>query len=145
MDKMLVVVVFNSERQAYEGVQVLKDLHAEFAITLYDEAVIAKDTSGRATVKEAADRGPLGMAVGLVAGSLVGLLGGPVGVAVGAAAGTVVGYLHDAAHWVVNWTFLEEVARRLESGKAAVVAEVWEEQVLPVDMRMEAVGGVDRA
>ena len=78
MDKMI-VTVFDSERQAFEGSQVLKDLHADGTITLYAEAVIAKDADGTVAVKRAADQGPLGTAVGLVTGSLVGLLGGLCG------------------------------------------------------------------
>ena len=38
--------------------------------------------------------------------------------------------------------FLEEVGRQLEPGKFAVVADVWEEWVMPVDARIEAAGGI---
>jgi uncharacterized membrane protein len=140
VDKML-VVVFDSERQAYEATRALKDLHAEGSITLYGQAVIAKDAGGTVTVKEAADEGPLGTAVGLVTGALVGVLGGPVGVMVGAVAGAYGGALFDVATIGVGEDFLDQVARRLEPGKAAVIAEIQEEWVLPVDTRLEALGG----
>jgi uncharacterized membrane protein len=140
MDKML-VVVFDSERQAYEGKRVLSDLHAEGNITVYGQAVIVKDASGNVTVKEAADEGPLGTAVGMVTGALVGLIAGPVGVAVGAAAGTYGGALYDLTTAGVGVSFLDEAAERLEPGKAAVVAEIQEEWVMPLETRMEAVGG----
>ena len=140
MDTML-VAVFDSERQAYEGYRALKDLHAEGSITLYAEVMIAKDAQGRLTIKEAADPGPLGTAVGVVAGALVGLLGGPVGVAVGAAAGMLGGATYDATNAVVNAQFLDEAAARLEPGKAAVIAEIQEEWAQPLDARMQAVGG----
>jgi ABC-type phosphate transport system auxiliary subunit len=42
----------------------------------------------------------------------------------------------------VGEDFLYEVEKSLLPGKAAVVAEVWEEWTLPVDTRMEALGGV---
>jgi hypothetical protein len=42
----------------------------------------------------------------------------------------------------VGEDFLVEVGQYLEPGKAAVVAEVWEAWVLPVDTRMQALGGV---
>ena len=77
MDDKMIVVVFDNEKKAYEGSKALKDLHAEGSITLYASAVIAKDADGKVTVKQAADQGPLGTAVGLVTGSLIGLLGGP--------------------------------------------------------------------
>jgi uncharacterized membrane protein len=141
MDKMI-VVVFDSESKAYEGSKVLRELHDEGSITLYAMGVIAKDASGKVSVKEAAEEGPLGTAVGLVTGSLIGLLGGPVGVAIGAGAGTFGGILYDLAAVGVGEDFLAEVGGHLQPGKTAVVAEVGEEWSMPVDTRMEAAGGV---
>jgi len=142
MDDKMIVVVFDNEKKAYEGSKDLRDLHAEGSITLYASAVIAKDASGKVTVKQAADQGPLGTAVGLVTGSLIGLLGGPVGVVLGAYVGTVGGVLYDLAKVGVSEDFLSEVGQNLQPGKVAVVAEVWEEWVMPIDTRMEAAGGV---
>jgi uncharacterized membrane protein len=141
MDKMI-VVVFDSESKAYEGSKALKELHDEGSITLYASAVIAKDAGGKVTVKEAADEGPLGTGIGLLTGSLIGLLGGPVGVAVGAYVGTFGGMLYDLANVGVGEDFLAEVGRQLQPGKTAVVAEVGEDWSMPVDTRMEAAGGV---
>jgi len=141
MDKMI-VVVFDSESKAYEGSKALKELDVQGSITLYAMGVIAKDASGKVTVKEAADEGPLGTAVGLMTGSLIGLLGGPVGVAIGAGAGMFGGILYDLATVGVGEDFLAEVGRRLQPGKTAVIAEVGEDWSMPVDTRMEAAGGV---
>ncbi len=142
MDDKMIVAIFDNEKQAYAGLKALKDLHAEGSITLYASAVIAKDADGKVTVKEAAERGPLGTGVGLVAGSLIGLLGGPVGAAFGAYTGSLGGVLYDLAKAGVGEDFLAEVEQQLQPGKVAVVAEVWEEWVMPVDTRMEAAGGV---
>jgi uncharacterized membrane protein len=141
MDKML-VTVFDSERKAYDGYRALRDLDAQGIITVYDQAVIAKDASGKASLKEAGDGAPVATAVGLATGSLIGLLGGPVGVAVGAAAGTYGGAIWDLARTGVSADFVDQVAERLQPGKAAVVAEIDEDWVVPVDTRMEAAGGV---
>jgi uncharacterized membrane protein len=138
----IIVVVFDSESKAYEGSRALKELHDEGSITLYASAVIAKDASEKVTVKEAADQGPLGTGVGLVTGSLIGLLGGPVGVAIGAYVGTFGGMLYDLATVGVGEDFLAEVGGQLKPGKTAVVAEIEEEWAMPVDTRMEAAGGV---
>jgi uncharacterized membrane protein len=142
MDDKMIVAVFDSEKQAYAGFKALRDLHAEGTITLYASAVIAKDADGKVIVKEAAERGPLGTGVGLVAGSLLGLLGGPMGAAWGAYTGSLGGVLYDLAKAGVGEDFLAEVEQQLQPGKVAVVAEVWEEWVMPVDTRMEAAGGV---
>jgi len=141
MDKIL-VVIFDDENKAYEGSRTLQDLHNEGNITLYAKAVIAKDATGQVNVKQTDDEGPVGTAVGLLTGSLLGLLAGPVGFVVGASAGMFSGMMYDLANLGVGEDFLVEVGQYLLPGKAAVVAEVWEEWVLPVDARMQAVGGV---
>jgi uncharacterized membrane protein len=141
MDKVL-VVVFDSESKAYEGSQALQELQNEGSINLYAKAVIARDTNGKVMVKQAGDEGPVGTAVGLLTGSLIGLLGGPVGVAIGVSLGMSGGMLYDLAQLGVGEDYLNEVGKSLLPGKAAVVAEVWEEWMLPVDSRMEALGGV---
>jgi uncharacterized membrane protein len=141
MDK-IVVVVFDSESKAYEGSLALQELQNEGSINLYAKAVIARDANGKLTVKESGDMGPVGTAVGLLTGSLLGLLGGPVGVAIGVGVGMSGGMLYDLAQLGVAEDYLDEVGKSLLPGKAAVVAEVWEEWTLPVDNRMEALGGV---
>lgn len=78
-----IVVVFPDEAKAYQGTRALKDLHSEGSLTVYGMAVISKDAGGKFAIKEAADEGPLGMAVGTVTGGLVGLLAGPVGLITG--------------------------------------------------------------
>jgi len=141
MDKML-VAVFDSEANAYEGSRILRELDAEGTLTLYAITVIAKDSTGMVTVKQPADEGPMGTAVGLLSGSLIGAVGGPAGIAIGAAAGTIGGALYDLTRVGVGEDFLGEVEQNLQRGKSAIVAEVWEDWVTPVDSRMEAAGGV---
>jgi len=141
MDKIL-VVMFDNESKAYEGSNALQELQNEGSINLYAKAVITRDANGKVEVKQAGDMGPIGTAVGLFTGSMIGLLGGPVGVAIGAYAGTVGGMVYDMANLGVGEDFLSDVEKSLQPGKAAIVAEVWEEWTLPVDTHMEALGGV---
>jgi hypothetical protein len=70
------------------------------------------------------------------------MIGGPLGVALGASAGTVGGLAYDLAHLGFGEDFLSAVAETLQPGKAAVIAEIEEEWTLPLDTRMEALGGV---
>ncbi|HEY6073409.1 MAG TPA: DUF1269 domain-containing protein, partial [Anaerolineales bacterium] len=141
MDKML-VVVFDSELKAYDGSRALQELQNEGSINLYAKAVIVRDAGGKVEIKQAGDMGPIGTAVGLLTGSLIGMIGGPVGLAVGAYAGTMGGMVYDLGNAGVSEDFLNEVGQSLKPGKAALVADVWEEWVLPADTRMEALGGV---
>ena len=141
MDKIL-VAVFDSQSGADQGFQALRDLHDAGTITLYSESVATKDASGKTRITRDSPSGPLGTAVGLLTGSLLGVLGGPVGVALGATAGTMGGAVYDLASLGVGADFVDQVAGLLEPGKWAVVAEVQEEQVPPVDARLVAAGGV---
>ena len=138
----IIAVVFDNESNAYEGSKILMDLNANGSITMYSMGVIAKDSSGKVTVKQAPDEGPLGTAFGLMTGSLIGLLGGPAGVAVGAGLGTSAGILWDLASLGVGDDFLAEIGDRLKPGKTAVIAEVEEQWTMPVDTSMEHAGGV---
>jgi uncharacterized membrane protein len=140
MDKMI-VIVFDDERKAYEGAKALKGLHAEGSLTLYQAAVLSKDTNGQVSVKDAADRGPVGTALGWATGGLIGLLGGPVGFVLGAATGTLAGSIYDLQQLGVGGDFIDEVSLYLLPGKTAVVAEIEEEWVTPLDTRVDQLGG----
>ena len=141
MGNKILVSVFDSERTAFEGLTALKDLHRDGDITLYASTVIAKDASGTVSVRQAADRGPIGTLVGIVTGGLVGLLGGPAGVAVGAYVGGFGGLMYDLFKAGVSMDFVDEVSASLTPGKAAVVADIDETWVTPIDTRLGALGG----
>lgn len=140
MNKML-VAIFDREDAAFEGLSALKDLHRDGDISLYSAAVIAKDRTGRVEVKQAADSGPVGAAVGLLTGSLIGIIGGPAGVAVGASLGGLAGLLFDATKGGIDVTFLDDISKTLTAGKVAVIAEVDETWTTPVDTRLARLGG----
>ena len=139
MNKIL-IAVFESEKAAFEGVAVLKDLHEDGDISLYASSVIAKDAAGAVAVRQAADSGPLGTLVGIVAGSLVGLLGGPAGAVVGGWIGGGAGLVYDLFNVGVGVDFMDEVGTSLTPGKVAVVADVDESWTTPVDARLGPLG-----
>jgi uncharacterized membrane protein len=139
MEKV-VAVVFNDEKQAYEGLRAFRDLHADGSITLYSDAVVVKDPAGTLSVREGGDV-PEGTFFGLLTGSLIGILGGPLGVAVGASTGTMIGATFDLARAGISDDFLQEMSEYLLPGKSAVITEIDEDWQAPVDTRMEALGG----
>jgi uncharacterized membrane protein len=140
MEKML-VVVFDDESKAYEGSRALNQLDSEGSITIHAESVITKNGDGTVTVKQAEGDFPIRTIGGTAIGSLIGLLGGPAGLAAGALAGTMAGNLADLFVAGVDSDFLSEVSDLLTPGKHAIVADVSEEWVTPVDTRMEALNG----
>lgn len=140
MNKVL-ISTFGTEKAAFEGLTALKELHRDGDITLYASAVIAKDPQGTASVRQAADSGPVGTLVGMVTGGLIGLLGGPAGVAVGAYVGGFGGLMYDLINSGMSGDFVDEVSAALTPGTVAVVADIDETWVTPVDTRLGALGG----
>lgn len=136
-----IVVTFPDETKAYEGKRALGELHAEGSLTVYGTAVIAKEKDGRISIKDAVESGPLGMGVGALVGGLVGVIGGPIGVAAGLGTGSVIGGMLDLANAGVAADFVNAVSEKLKSGRTALVAEVSEDWITPLDVAMESVGG----
>src|ERR1700693_6007630 len=134
-----VVTTFSSEANAYEGTRALRELHAQGDLTLYGLAVITKDSDGKLSVKQGPDE-LAGTAVGSLVGALVGVLGGPAGIIVGLTAGMLLGSISDLLNIGVGTDFLDKVSRELAPGKVAVIAEVDEDWVTPLNTRMEAIG-----
>ena len=141
MEKMM-VVVFDDELKAYEGSRALKQLDAEGSITIHAGSVIQKNADGTVSVKQAEDDFPIRTIGGTALGSLIGLLGGPIGFGIGAAAGALAGAIGDLDVAGVDADFLDEASTALTPGKCAVVAQISEEWVTPVDAQMEALGGI---
>jgi uncharacterized membrane protein len=143
MDKML-VAVFDNQTAAFDGLSALRDLHRDGEITLYAWAVIVKDRTGKISVKQALEEGgpPLGAALGLLTGKLLKLLMGPAGLAIGASLPGLTGFLFDLDMSRIGPTFLDDVAKALAPGNAAVLAEVEEGSTTRVDARLRKHGGM---
>ena len=141
MEKML-VVVFDNEAKAYEASRALNQLDFEGSIAIHAESVISKEANGTVKVNQAEGDFPIRTFTGTAIGSLIGILGGPVGVAAGASAGLLAGTFGDLFVAGVDSDFLTEVSTILTPGKHAIVADISEEWVTPVDTRMEALHGV---
>jgi len=143
MEKLIVVIFGDHEPKALEGLRVLHDLDREGEISIYDAQMIVKTPNGvvRTIKNEDKVAVPL-IAGGTAVGALIGLLGGPAGAAIGAAAGAVVGSIGDAEETGVTDEFVHDVSLALTPGKVAVVADIDEGWVTPLDTRMEQMGGV---
>jgi uncharacterized membrane protein len=142
MEKMI-VIVFDNEAKALDGLQIIRELDSEGEISVYQAQVVAKDPGGAVRVVDNDDLLSLPMVAGGTAvGALVGFLGGPIGAAVGAVAGALLGSIGDVEESGVTDEFVADVQTALTPGKVAVVADIMEELVTPLDTRMEHIGGV---
>jgi uncharacterized membrane protein len=140
MDRML-VVVFDNENKAYDGLKALQQLDDDRSLNLYAYAVIKKNADGSVAMKQNDDVGPLGTLLGTSVGSLVGLLAGPAGAVLGATAGMTGGSIFDLHNARIADDYLDDVQKALAVNKVAVVAQVDEDWTTPVDSRMEELGG----
>ena len=140
MDTML-VVVFDSEEGAREGSRALRDLDHDGSIAVYEAALVTRNPNDTATVKRIGEFGPSGTLRGLVGGSLIGALAGPAGLAVGLAGGTLLGAFSDFENVRVGSDFVADFANTLVPGYVALVAEIEEETIIPVDTVMKDLGG----
>ena len=140
MERML-VVVFDNETKAYEGSSALTQLDSEGSISIHAKAEIKKNANGTITGMQEGDDFPIRTVAGTSLGALIGVLGGPAGVGIGAAIGFMGGTVGDLHRAGVNAEFVDDVSAKLAPGKWAVVSDISEEWVTPVDTRMESLGG----
>jgi len=141
MEKML-VVVFDDEAKASEGHRTLKELDSEGSISVHAEAVIKKTDDGSVlNTEQSGEDFPVRTVGGTAIGALIGLLGGPFVSGIGGAIGLIGGAIGDLYPDGVNAEFLGDVSARLKPGKWAIVAEISEDRITPVDARMEALSG----
>ena len=140
MDRIL-VVVFDTERQAYAGKETLLHMDGEGTAIIYSYAVVAKDSDATLSVRESSDMGPVGTLFGASLGAFIGALGGPAGLAIGAAVGLTAGGAEDLHNLRVAGDFIDDVIKELRPNKYALIAELGEEWTERMDERMEAIGG----
>jgi uncharacterized membrane protein len=137
----ILIVVFDSEGSAYEGLNYLNQLHRSGVIDVYAGWVIEKEADGRITEKGWQGNFSFHTIAGTAPGLLIGLFGGPAGVGIGPTIGGLTGINGDLHAAGVNSHFVNDVAAVLKPGKFAMVADVNEEHVPSIDSRMEAMGG----
>jgi uncharacterized membrane protein len=141
MDKELVIIV-PDEKAAYQMQKALSALDDDGTIELYASTVVTKRSDGTIDTINAKDN-PVswGTALGLSSGALLGLLAGPAGVALGAAVGGSIGLTTDLAVSGFSGDFVYDAGQKLQPGRYAVCASIWEDWSIPVDVAVAAVGG----
>lgn len=144
-----IAVVFRDRAKTYEGLHALWQLDSARDITVHGTAVVHRDLFGQFQVDTKETRPMLATAVGVGVGALLGLFAGPLGIAVGAAAGMGIGAaagglaggLADAGRADTRSNAFADTALVLGSGQSAVIADVTEDWMSPIDTRMSELGG----
>ena len=141
MDNML-VAVFETERQASAAARAMKELSTEGVVLVYALAVIVKGFKRIAIVNFARDQNYRDPALATATRSLIGLLGRSWQSAEEATAECTTDLMIELANVGVDGGFLDEVSRHLLPGTAAIVSEVDEERLTPIDTLLESQGGI---
>jgi len=139
MERML-VALFGDEAKAREAAQALQAMGDDSEIALHTVQMFTRNEDGVVASADVYNALPEGTMGGTAVGSLLGLLGGPVGLAIGAGSGLLVGATADYAKRRVTTDFAQQVADELTPGRAAIVAEVDEEETEAVNERLQALG-----
>jgi uncharacterized membrane protein len=137
MEKIL-VAVFDDEAKAHQGIRALRKLDAEGNIDIHAGALIRKDEGGVSVVPSSElEAFPVGTLSGSLLGGVIGLLGGPAGAVAGMGIGAIGGLAGDLAMATLDDDMVYEVSRRLQTGKCAVILDVTEDWITPIDIDLE--------
>jgi uncharacterized membrane protein len=149
-DENVVLVTFDEESRTYQAASALEEASAQGRIELHAVAVVQRAEDGTLRVKEGdADDFPVaswaGGIVGGTTGGILGLtlgaLGGPLGLLLGGTGGALLGSLLDMDDADRSESVLATMARAIQPGKTALLAEATEPAVEVVDGEMERLGG----
>jgi uncharacterized membrane protein len=141
MDENLVLVTFDDDSRASEGLAMIKQLGAS-QIRLHEAGVVERSDSGALKpLDEGPGDGGLGLATGGIVGMVIGLLGGPPGVLLGGGLGAAAGGAYDINKAADTDEDLVEIARQIPNGKTALIAAVGEVSPESIDTAMSTLGG----
>ena len=139
----LIVIIFDDRHKARAGLKALRELDRDGELSLFEVALAVKGPNGRVRVIEnPEDVNFPAVGVGGLTGSVLGALGGPIGILAGAAAGAMIGFIINLERAGVTDDFVNDVSTAMGPGKFAVVADVSEDWMAPLDERMVPLGGV---
>lgn len=141
MDKML-VAVFESESQATAAAGAMKDRCDDSALLVYALAVIVRDVWGISVVDFTREKDCSHRALGIATRSLIELFDEPNHTVDDGNSDAITGAMMKMARAGVDAVFLDEVARHLLPGRAAIVAEIEEMMATKIDILLESQGGI---
>lgn len=133
MEKMI-QALFNSEVEAFTGLQGLQQLDQTKDISLGETYVLTKDEEGKTAIRSAKDKAEgTGVVSGGLVGGLIGMLAGPLGFIVGVAGGMIAGSASDTLRAEDVSDYLDKVSANIPTGKSVLIAHVWEDWETPIN------------
>ncbi|AOM78206.1 DUF1269 domain-containing protein [Pedobacter steynii] len=133
MEKMI-QALFNSEVEAFKGLQALQELQRTKEISVGETYVLTRDTDGKVNIRSAKNESEgTGIIGGGLIGGLVGLLAGPLGFIVGLAGGMIAGSAGETLKAEGVSDYLDQVSANIPNGKSVLIAHVWENWETPLN------------
>ena len=139
MDKML-IAVFERESQASAAAGAMNNLSEEDLLVVYAFAVIVKDVA-KASIVDFKMEDCNDPVLGVATRSLIKILGAPYDSVDGSNSRAFTEGMMEVVKAGVDSNFLDQVARHLFPGRAAIVSEVEEETTNAMDRLLESQGG----
>ena len=131
-----------NDANAYQALTDLKQLDSQGQIHIVDAAIVTRDRDGRVEAKsEVGNDSFVGTASGGMIGLLVGILGGPLGVLLGGSTGLLMGSLFDMDQVDTTESVLGDMAKQIQPGRTAILAQVTEQSPEVIDAAMARLGG----
>ncbi len=138
MEQNVIVSVFDVESEGYQAITELKKDPGNKQ-SLLMEAVLVKKENDNIVPLDSYDTGANtldDMAIGGVAGALIGILGGPVGVLLGSSYGALVGASVDTGDALINACMIEQIAGKLGDNCVALIGLAAEEDEAVLDAKL---------
>jgi uncharacterized membrane protein len=132
-----VAVRFPDAATSRHGSDAIRELRAK----VYAAVLVARDPNGKLSIQDVTKRGHRTAAAGAFIGALAGLPFGPLAIAIGGVAGALLGHSAELLHDDDAAKFVREASRDLSLGKTMVVAEIAEDDLIPFMRLMERLGG----
>jgi uncharacterized membrane protein len=129
----IIVATFTDEAKAIQALHKLGELDREGDINVYDKVLIRKGSNDEYEVLKDDNTNGWRTLAGMAFGGLIGAFGGPIGLAIGFYAGTVVGLVMDYTHYSFDQSFIESISQNIPAGSTSIIAEIDEESSVFID------------
>ncbi len=138
----IIVATFANGADAIKGLHKLSELEREGDISVYDKLLIRKGSNDEYEILKDDNTNGWRTIAGMAFGGIIGAFGGPVGFAVGLYAGTVIGGIFDYTNYAFEQDFINTITKSIPSGSTSIIAEVDEDSLTFIDEYLKPLGAV---
>lgn len=135
MDKM-VAIIFDSEKDVKAGDKILNKLAGEGQIAIFGEAVL-EHSSDAINILKSTENGPISTVFGNLVSCIVNVVGWDKSVKTPPNSETTWGLVNDVNRTLVDVEYLNEIKQMLTPGKYAIIAEINEQWVAPLNSALK--------